>query len=162
MIWVLALTALVITSAAEVTVMLKVAVPVPMELVALRATLKVPTLVGVPLMRPVCVFTLKPAGSPLAPKLVGELVALIWYTRSVLTMALVLTALVICGTGVVTFKLRVAVPVPPALVALKATPKVPTWVAAPLMSPLWGSRSGPRAVPWRRSSWARCSLQSGR
>ena len=51
--------------------------PVPVELLALRVTVEVPEEVGVPVMSPVLVFTLKPVGSPLAPKLVGELVAVI-------------------------------------------------------------------------------------
>jgi hypothetical protein len=55
-----------------------VAEPVPAELVALSVTLKLPAAVGVPEMRPVAVFTESPEGKPVALKLVGLLVAVIW------------------------------------------------------------------------------------
>ena len=35
-------------------------------------------MVGVPVMSPVVMFTLRPSGSVLVPKLVGPLVAVIW------------------------------------------------------------------------------------
>ena len=44
----------------------KVALPVPAELIALMVALAVPENVAVPLMSPVLVFTLKPDGSPVA------------------------------------------------------------------------------------------------
>jgi hypothetical protein len=47
-------------------VMTSVAVPVPPALVALIVTLYTPPTVGVPEMRPVLVFTLRPGGSGLA------------------------------------------------------------------------------------------------
>ena len=55
-----------------------VAEPVPTELVALSATLKLPVAVGVPETRPVEVLTESPAGKPVALKLVGLLLAVIW------------------------------------------------------------------------------------
>ena len=54
---------------------LRFLVPVPPELVALRATLKVPEDVRVPEIKPVVVLTDTPGGRPVAPKLVGLLVA---------------------------------------------------------------------------------------
>ena len=48
-------------------VIVNVALPVPPAFVALMVTVRVPELVGVPEMRPVDVFTVKPAGSPIAP-----------------------------------------------------------------------------------------------
>ena len=48
-------------------VRVKVAVPVPTALVALRATVEVPSVVGVPEIKPVPVFTDRPAGNPTAP-----------------------------------------------------------------------------------------------
>jgi hypothetical protein len=48
------------------TVTTSVALPVPPELVALRVTLKVPLTVGVPLINPFVVLTLRPVGKPLA------------------------------------------------------------------------------------------------
>ena len=62
-----ALVALVMTGGGGLIVKVKVALPVPPELVALIVTLYVPAVVGVPEITPVVVFTLKPAGSPLAP-----------------------------------------------------------------------------------------------
>jgi hypothetical protein len=61
-----------------VTVTVSVAVPVPPAFVAPRVTLDVPVAEGVPVMRPVAVFTDKPVGKPVALKLVGELLAVIW------------------------------------------------------------------------------------
>jgi hypothetical protein len=55
-----------------------VAVPVPVVLVALRVTVEVAAVLGVPEIKPVVVLTDKPAGNPMAPKLVGVLEAVIW------------------------------------------------------------------------------------
>ena len=56
----------------------RVAVPVPVELVAERVTLKVPAAtLGVPEMRPLVVLMERPPGRPVALKEVGELSALI-------------------------------------------------------------------------------------
>ena len=76
----LAVAPLVITGAgggAALTVRVRVALPVPPLLVALSVTLEVPAPVGVPEINPETVFTVRPPGSPDAPKLVGELVAVI-------------------------------------------------------------------------------------
>ena len=72
----LAVVALVITGGA-VTVIVSVAVPVPKLLLALSVTVETPAAVGVPEITPVVVLTDKPLGNPVAPKLVGELVAAI-------------------------------------------------------------------------------------
>ena len=61
-----------------VTVMTRVAVPEPDALVALIVTFDVPTVVGDPDTAPVDVFTLRPTGRPVALKLVGVLLAVIW------------------------------------------------------------------------------------
>ena len=58
-------------------VKVRVAVPVPPLLVALRVTVEAPAVVGVPEITPVAVLTERPAGNGLAPKLVGLLVAVI-------------------------------------------------------------------------------------
>ena len=55
-----------------------VAFPVPPELVALMVAVEFPAVVGLPEIRPVVAFTLKPAGKPDAPNEVGLLVAAIW------------------------------------------------------------------------------------
>ena len=65
------------TGVAGLIVMTSVALPVPPALVALMVTLYVPAVVGVPEINPVLVFTDKPAGSPVALKLVGLFVAVI-------------------------------------------------------------------------------------
>ena len=66
-----------ITGGAGFTVSVKVAVPVPPALVALRLIEKIPAVDGVPLITPVEASTVKFAGSPVALKLVGLLVAVI-------------------------------------------------------------------------------------
>ena len=57
---------LVMTGVGGLTVRVKVLVPVPPALVALKVTLEVAAVVGVPEMRPVPVLTESPAGSPVA------------------------------------------------------------------------------------------------
>jgi len=57
---------LVITGGAGLMVKVKVALPVPPALVALMVTVYVPAVVGVPEINPVLVFTVNPAGSPVA------------------------------------------------------------------------------------------------
>jgi len=57
------------------TVRVSVAVPVPAPLVALNVTDDVPDVLGVPEIKPVAVLIDNPAGKPVAPKLVGLLVA---------------------------------------------------------------------------------------
>jgi hypothetical protein len=61
------------TGVAGVIVKTTTAVPVPPALVAPIVTFEVPLAVGVPLMRPVDVLALRPAGRPVALKLVGVL-----------------------------------------------------------------------------------------
>src|SRR5437879_2120186 len=63
--------------AALLTVNVRVAVPVPPLLAALRVTLEVTAVVGVPEIRPLEGLTESPAGSPVALKLVGLLLAAI-------------------------------------------------------------------------------------
>ena len=63
---------------AALTVRVKVALPVPPALVALMVTLLVPATDGVPVMAPVPVLMLKPAGKPVAPYEVGLPEAVIW------------------------------------------------------------------------------------
>ncbi len=51
------------------------ALTVPEPLVALMVTELEPAAVGVPLITPVLLLRLRPSGNPVAPKLLGELVA---------------------------------------------------------------------------------------
>ncbi len=67
-----------ITGGAGLIVKVSVWLPVPPALVSLMVTLYVPAVVGVPEIKPVLVFTDRPAGSrPVTLKLVGLLVAVI-------------------------------------------------------------------------------------
>jgi hypothetical protein len=50
-----------------VIVSVRVALPVPPLLVALRVTVEVPAAVGVPEINPVALFNVSPAGNPVAP-----------------------------------------------------------------------------------------------
>ena len=63
----LAVLALVIAGCATATVRVRVALPVPPAFVALSVTVEVPAAVGVPEINPVAVFTVSPAGKPVAP-----------------------------------------------------------------------------------------------
>src|SRR2546428_12864107 len=65
------------TGVAAVIVTASVWVPVPPALVALRVTVEAPAVVGVPEMSPVVALSARPAGNPVAPKLVGLFVAVI-------------------------------------------------------------------------------------
>ena len=67
-----------VMTGAALRVMMRVAVPVPVELVAERVTLKVPAAtLGVPEIAPVVVLMESPPGRPVALKEAGELSALI-------------------------------------------------------------------------------------
>ena len=67
-----------VMTGAALRVMMRVAVPVPVELAAEMVTLKVPAAtLGVPEIRPVVVLIERPPGRPVALKEVGELSALI-------------------------------------------------------------------------------------
>jgi len=68
---------LVITGVAGLIVRVSVAVPVPPALLALKLTVELPAVVGVPEINPVTVLIVKPPGSPVALKLVGLFVAVI-------------------------------------------------------------------------------------
>ena len=62
----LAAVKLVITGAAELTVIVKLALAVPPELVALTVAIEVPAIVGVPEINPVVGLTASPDGKPVA------------------------------------------------------------------------------------------------
>jgi hypothetical protein len=70
--------ALVMTGGPAPIVITSVADPVPVAFVALIVTLKAPVVLGVPETRPVEGLTVSPGGRPVALKLVGLLVAVIW------------------------------------------------------------------------------------
>jgi hypothetical protein len=68
---------LVITGAGGLIVRVNVAFPVPVIFVALSVTVAAATESGVPEIKPVEVLINRPEGSPVAPKFVGLLVAVI-------------------------------------------------------------------------------------
>ena len=72
---VVAVAALVITGTRGFTVNNSVRLPIPPALLALIVMVLLPTVVGVPEMTPVSGLMLKPAGRPVAAKLVGALSA---------------------------------------------------------------------------------------
>jgi hypothetical protein len=63
----LAVVALVITGAATAIVSVRVALPVPLLLVALSVTVEVPAAVGVPDINPLVLLADNPVGNPVAP-----------------------------------------------------------------------------------------------
>jgi len=69
--WAVAVPALEMTGVAGLTVRVRVAEPVPPAFMAEMVTELMPATVGVPLITPVVVSTLNPAGNPVALKLVG-------------------------------------------------------------------------------------------
>lgn len=91
-------------------VRVRTTLPVPALLVALNVTVEVPAAVGVPEIKP-AELTDKPAGNPVAPKLVGELVAVVWYTKAVPTFPAAVVALVIAGAARVVVDVTVTVTV---------------------------------------------------
>ncbi len=70
-----AVVALVMTGVGVLRDKVSVWFPVPWSLLAEIVIVMVATVVGVPEIRPVAVFTLRPAGRPVALKLVGVLFA---------------------------------------------------------------------------------------
>ena len=67
-----------IVGGAGKTVMVKVALPVPPTLIALMVAATVPVDKGAPEISPVVALKLRPLGNPVALKLVGVLLPVIW------------------------------------------------------------------------------------
>jgi hypothetical protein len=80
-------------------VSVSVAVPVPLPLVALRLMLYVPATVGVPEIKPVDVFTVKPAGNGAAPHVLIVWLAVIWYEYGTPVVPQSVVGLVMLGFG---------------------------------------------------------------
>jgi hypothetical protein len=76
-----------------------VAVPVPLMLVALRVMLYVFAVVGVPEIKPVDVFTVKPAGNGDAAQVLIVWSAVIWYEYGTPVVPQSVVGLVILGFG---------------------------------------------------------------
>src|SRR6185312_5808102 len=75
--------------------------------VAETVTLKTPPTAGEPLITPVAVLIARPDGRPVAPKLVGLCVAVIWYRKLWLQVPVAVSELVMTGGSIV--KLAVTV-----------------------------------------------------
>lgn len=120
--------------------MVRVAFVVPPEFVAEIATVAVPAAVGVPLIAPLAASTLKPAGSPVAVKFVGELLALSVWLNGAPTIPRAAAALEITGgsgaVGFATVMVSVAFAVPPEFIAEIGTLKTPATVGVPEIVPL--------------------------
>ena len=116
-------------------------------MVAEIVTVLTATAVGVPLIRPVVVLMVKPAGSPVAPKIVGERLAVMVYEKTVPTLPLAVSALVMAGAAGFTVRVNVADPVPPAFVADSEIVLVATPVGVPLMMPVVEFRISPAGRP---------------
>lgn len=116
-------------------VRVRVAVPVPLELLALKVTFHVPVAVGVPEVKPEEVLTVRLVGSPVAPKLVGLFVAVIRYLKDVPTLPVAVEALAITGAAELMVSVRLPVPVPLPFVALSVTVKVPAVLGVPEIKP---------------------------
>ena len=103
---------LVITGGSVTIVIARVALPVPPALIALMVASVMPPTVVVPLISPVVVFTLNPAGNPVALKLVGLLLAVIEYANAYPSVPVAFNELVITGTGGVTVNVAGSVVLP--------------------------------------------------
>ena len=112
--------------------------PVPDPLAAERFTAKVPDAVGVPLITPEVVLMLKPAGKPVAVKLVGLFVAVIETLYAEFCVPAGNDVLLITGTAATGFTWSVSgfVPVPTLFVAESITVKDPDAVGVPLITPV--------------------------
>lgn len=125
------------TGVGKLIVKVSVAVPGPVAFVAVRVTEEVPAVVGVPVITPVVVLTLNPAGKPVALKLVGPLLAVMVYGLIATPLTpIAVVELVMTGVARLMVTVTVAVPVPEALVAPTTTGKTPAVVGVPVMAPV--------------------------
>jgi len=67
---------------------------------------------------------------------VGAFVAVIWYEKALPAVPFAVLPLVITGAGTAMASVKVALPVPPPLVALRVTVDVPAPVAVPEINPV--------------------------
>lgn len=118
----------------KVTILLPVSRP---ALVAVTVELYVPFEVGVPDITPVLVFTLSPGGKPEAPKLVGELVAVMVYgVIATLVAPPAVAALVMTGTVDEMVRVTIRVAEPLALVAVTEGVYIPSAAGVPEITPV--------------------------
>src|SRR5438045_9721318 len=98
-------------------------------------------------MIPVVVSTVRPGGRPVAPKLVGLLVAGIVYVKGTSVCPLTPPALVTTGGPIAMLNVTGLFPVPVALVALTVAAKLPTAVGVPEINPVAGFTVSPGGKP---------------
>ena len=131
------------------TFSLRTAVPVPETFEAKIVTLKLPEAVGVPVINPLEEFTSRPFGSPSALKLVGELLATIWYEKNCSTFAIGdFDGIATRGGGGATVSVSVSVPSPKLFLANKLTVNTPALVGLPLMMPVFLFNLSPAGNPF--------------
>ena len=120
---------------------------VPVAFVALTVTVNVPPVVGVPEITPVVVSSFNPGGRPVAAKLVGLFVAVIWYVRGTPLVPFTVAGLVMPGaeSAIVIVTARLPVPVP--LVALTFVVKTPLAAGTPEMTPFAVLTTSPGGRP---------------
>jgi len=97
---------------------------VPAPLLAVMVTLFVPVVVGVPEISPVLVLTLRPAGNPVALKLVGLLVAVIVYEKATALVPHAVSGLVIAGVLAIVNVIEFDVPPHGVTTVIDAVPAV--------------------------------------
>ena len=125
-----------ITGAPTAITRLTVSLPVPPPFVAFTFTVDVPAAVGVPEISPLDAFTLNPAGKPVAAKLVGEFVAVIWYVNAVPVVPFADVALVTTGAAAAIVIVSVRLPLPALFVAVSEAVVVPAAAGVPEINPV--------------------------
>ena len=110
--------------------------PAPVPLLALRVICELPNAVGVPEISPVLPLTLSPAGRPLALKLVGPLVAAIWYVNGWPSAAPAAAALLIAGRPTAITKLTLWLAELVAFCTVTLALLVPAVVGVPVIRPV--------------------------
>src|SRR5438128_8843009 len=125
--------------------------PVPLTFVALMVPLNVPPagLLGVPENKPVDVLKFTPGIDTVVAQPPEGMTwsAVIWYENEEPAVPLAVLALVIVGTGGAMLRTSVALPVPPALVALMVTLKFPFVVGVPVIAPVLVFTLSPEGNP---------------
>jgi hypothetical protein len=97
---------------AELIVIVRTAVPDPLAFVAERVPEYVPAVVGTPEITPVVVFSDNPGGTLSNAKLVGLLVAAIWYENEEPTAPVWLLGLMMTGIAPELLMTKFALPEP--------------------------------------------------
>ena len=120
---------------AAVMVMVRPWLPVPPALLAVTVALEVPATVGVPDITPVVLLMVSPDGNPVAPKLVGELVAVMVYVKALPVTPPAVVGLVMTGAGVLMRTVLVCWAFEVPLAAWMVKPNVPAVVGVPFSTP---------------------------